>query len=116
MPSADATKLRRVSLPIGIVGLPNVGKSTLSSAIPHPSVNYPFATSADGSGRVPRPGWPCGQAIRLDPDRPASVRFIDIAGLVRGASQGPGLGSQFLAHICGPTRFAGWNSRTVSTP
>ena len=122
MPSADATKLTRVSLPIGIVGLPNVGKSTLSSALTRASAlasNYPFATIEPDVEWSACPDPRLAVLARLyDSTRivSASVRFTDIAGLVRGASQGPGLGSQFLAHICGPTRFAGWNSRTVSTP
>src|SRR5215471_12070820 len=73
----------------GIVGLPNVGKSTLFNALTATAAaaaaNYPFCTIEPNVGRVPVPD------IRLE--------FVDIAGLVRGASKGEGLGNQFLAHI-----------------
>jgi GTP-binding protein YchF len=94
-----------VSLSIGIVGLPNVGKSTLFNALTRASVlasNYPFATIEPNVGIV---GIPDARLTALaglhDSARivEATVRFVDIAGLVRGASRGEGLGNQFLAHI-----------------
>ena len=94
-----------MSLSIGIVGLPNVGKSTLFNALTRASAvasNYPFATIEPNVGIVgiPDPRL-AGLAGLYSSARivPATVRFVDIAGLVRGASQGQGLGNQFLAHI-----------------
>jgi GTP-binding protein YchF len=94
-----------VSLEIGIVGLPNVGKSTLFNALTRAGAlasNYPFATIEPNVGIVGIPD-PRLEALAglYDSARivPATVRFVDIAGLVRGASQGQGLGNQFLAHI-----------------
>jgi GTP-binding protein YchF len=94
-----------VSLEIGIVGLPNVGKSTLFNALTRAGAlasNYPFATIEPNVGVVglPDPRLPALASL-YDSAKivPATVRFVDIAGLVRGASQGQGLGNQFLAHI-----------------
>ena len=96
-------------LGIGIVGLPNVGKSTLFNAITKASVeaaNYPFATIDRNVGVVAVPDARLTELRklydkpgRLAPVVPTSVEFVDIAGLVKGAHQGEGLGNQFLAHI-----------------
>jgi GTP-binding protein YchF len=96
-------------LGIGIVGLPNVGKSTLFNAITKAAVeaaNYPFATIDKNVGVVPVPDGRLAALAelyrrdgKLPPIVPTTVEFVDIAGLVRGASQGEGLGNQFLANI-----------------
>ena len=94
-----------MSLQCGIVGLPNVGKSTLFNALTKAGIaaeNYPFCTIAPNTGVVEVPD-PRLQALAdiITPERivPAIVEFVDIAGLVAGASTGEGLGNKFLAHI-----------------
>ncbi|MDM0043102.1 redox-regulated ATPase YchF [Variovorax dokdonensis] len=94
-----------MSLQCGIVGLPNVGKSTLFNALTKAGIaaeNYPFCTIEPNVGVVEVPDPRLAQLAEIvKPERivPAIVEFVDIAGLVAGASQGEGLGNQFLAHI-----------------
>ena len=94
-----------MSLQCGIVGLPNVGKSTLFNALTKAGIaaeNYPFCTIEPNVGTVEVPDPRLDQLAKIiTPERivPAIVEFVDIAGLVAGASQGEGLGNQFLAHI-----------------
>ncbi len=97
--------MARSVLSIGIVGLPNVGKSTLFKALTAQEVhiaNYPFATIDPNVGVVPVPDERVDALAKLSNSKkkvPAVVEFYDIAGLVKGANQGEGLGNQFLSHI-----------------
>ncbi len=94
-----------MSLSLGIVGLPNVGKSTLFNALTRNNVlaaNYPFATIEPNEGVVPLPDPRLAKLAEMfssERTLPAPVTFVDIAGIVKGASEGAGLGNKFLANI-----------------
>lgn len=96
-----------MALSIGIVGLANVGKSTLFNALTDANAliaNYPFATIEPNTGVVPVPDErlaKLAEIYKTEKIVPATVTFVDIAGLIEGASKGEGLGNQFLAHIRG---------------
>src|SRR3984885_10267146 len=94
-----------MALEVGIVGLPNVGKSTIFNAMTAAgalAANYPFATIEPNVGVVGVPDARLGiinQFVKTEKIIPAALRVVDIAGIVRGASTGEGLGNKFLSHI-----------------
>src|SRR6185369_4502448 len=104
-PSRPLRRTSKMGIKCGIVGLPNVGKSTLFNALTKAGIaaeNYPFCTIDPNVGIVPVPDARLSElAAIVNPERilPATVEFVDIAGLVAGASKGEGLGNKFLSHI-----------------
>ena len=102
---AKVNRERDIKMKLGIVGLPNVGKSTLFNALTNAgaqSANYPFCTIDPNVGVVPVPDHRLDVLAEMyHPEKytPAVIEFVDIAGLVRGASKGEGLGNKFLSHI-----------------
>ena len=105
MGKLSSAKESRRYMKLGIVGLPNVGKSTLFNAITNAgaqSANYPFCTIEPNIGVVAVPDKRLDKLAEMyDPDKytPATIEFVDIAGLVKGASKGEGLGNKFLSNI-----------------
>ncbi len=109
----------------GIVGLPNVGKSTLFNALTQTAAaqaaNYPFCTIEPNVGDVAVPDPRLDQLAAIGKSQqiiPTRITFVDIAGIVRGASKGEGLGNQFLANIRESTRspMSSGASRTATSP
>src|SRR5579859_2672434 len=102
-----------MNVSVGIVGLPNVGKSTLFNALLKKqqalAANYPFATVEPNVGIVPVPDSRLSELAKIEKEEngmaqlppivPTTVKFVDIAGLVKGAAEGAGLGNKFLSHI-----------------